>query len=45
MMKDPKDRWSVLTPDGCKACHWEHMIAITNDGPEILTLRKDEKPI
>ncbi len=44
-MKDPKDRWSVLTLDGCVATHAEHMVSITNDGPEILTLRKDEKPI
>ncbi|MBL8776591.1 MAG: type I methionyl aminopeptidase [Acidimicrobiales bacterium] len=32
------DGWSVLTADGSLSCHWEHTIAITEDGPEILTL-------
>lgn len=39
---EPSD-WKVVTPDGTLACHWEHMIAIHEDGPEILTLRDDEK--
>ena len=34
--------WRIVTPDGSPACHWEHMVAITKDGPEILTLRKEE---
>ena len=32
------DGWSVLTADGSLSCHWEHTIAITENGPEILTL-------
>ena len=32
------DGWSVLTADGSLSCHWEHTIAITDDGPEILTV-------
>lgn len=44
-MRDPSDKWTVLTLDGCVATHEEHMIAITNDGPEILTLRKGETPL
>jgi methionyl aminopeptidase len=32
------DGWSVVTADGSLSCHWEHTIAITDDGPEILTL-------
>ena len=32
------DGWSVMTADGSLSCHWEHTIAITDDGPEILTL-------
>lgn len=36
-------RWRVVTPDGCKAVHWEHVVLITDLEPEILTLRKDEK--
>ena len=32
------DGWSVVTLDGSRACHWEHTIAVTDHGPEILTL-------
>ena len=32
------DGWSVVTADGSLSAHWEHTIAITDDGPEILTL-------
>jgi methionyl aminopeptidase len=32
------DGWSVVTADGALSAHWEHTIAITDDGPEILTL-------
>jgi len=32
------DGWSVLTADGSLSAHVEHTIAITDDGPEILTL-------
>jgi methionyl aminopeptidase len=32
------DDWTVKTADGSLAAHWEHSIAITDDGPEILTL-------
>jgi methionyl aminopeptidase len=32
------DRWTVKTADGSRAAHFEHTIAITKDGPEILTL-------
>jgi methionyl aminopeptidase len=28
----------VVTVDGSLSAHWEHTIAITDDGPEILTL-------
>ena len=33
-----EDGWTVRTLDGSLAAHWEHTIAITDDGPEILTL-------
>jgi methionyl aminopeptidase len=33
---DP-DGWTVRTADGSWSAHWEHTIAITPDGPEILT--------
>jgi methionyl aminopeptidase len=32
------DGWTVATADGSLAAHWEHSIAITDDGPQILTL-------
>jgi methionyl aminopeptidase len=31
------DGWTVVTVDGRLAAHWEHTIAITTDGPRILT--------
>lgn len=34
-----RDGWGVVTADGLPACHFEHTIAITKDGPRILTLR------
>jgi methionyl aminopeptidase len=32
-----EDGWTVLTADGSLSAHWEHTVAITDDGPEILT--------
>ena len=32
------DAWSVVTADGGISAHFEHTIAITDDGPEILTV-------
>jgi methionyl aminopeptidase len=32
------DGWTVVTADGSRAAHFEHTVAITDDGPEILTL-------
>ena len=31
------DGWTVLTTDGSLSAHFEHTIAITPDGPQILT--------
>jgi methionyl aminopeptidase len=33
-----EDGWSVVTADGSLSAHFEHTIAVTDDGPEILTL-------
>ena len=33
------DDWTVVTSDGSLSAHFEHTIAITDRGPEILTLR------
>ena len=35
-----KDGWTVVTADGKLAAHFEHTIAVTQDGPKILTLRE-----
>ena len=32
------DDWTVVTADGSLAAHFEHSIAVTEDGPQILTL-------
>jgi methionyl aminopeptidase len=32
------DGWTVVTADGSLSAHVEHTIAITEDGPEVLTV-------
>ena len=32
------DRWTVVTADGKRAAHFEHTIAVTEDGHQVLTL-------
>ena len=32
------DKWTTVTTDGKLSAHFEHTIAITPDGPVILTL-------
>jgi methionyl aminopeptidase len=34
-----RDGWTVVTADGKLAAHFEHTIAVTDEGPRILTLR------
>jgi methionyl aminopeptidase len=34
------DRWTVVTTDGKLSAHFEHTIAVTEDGPEVLTARQ-----
>ena len=36
-VKTLDDGWTVITSDGKRSAHFEHTIAITDDGPEILT--------
>ncbi|NQU37333.1 MAG: type I methionyl aminopeptidase [Actinobacteria bacterium] len=31
------DDWTVVTADGLAAAHWEHTIALTEDGPVVMT--------
>jgi methionyl aminopeptidase len=35
------DDWTVVTSDGKLSCYFEHTVAITESGPEVLTLRPD----
>ncbi len=35
-----KDMWTVRTADGGLSAHFEHTVAITEDGPEVLTRAK-----
>jgi methionyl aminopeptidase len=37
------DGWTVITADGKASAHAEHTIAVTVEGPEILTLTKEQK--
>jgi methionyl aminopeptidase len=32
------DGWAITTKDGSLSAHWEHTVAVTADGPRILTL-------
>ena len=32
------DGWTVVTADGARSAHFEHTVALTDDGPEVLTL-------
>ena len=32
------DRWTVVTADGSLSAHFEHTVAITDNGPRIITL-------
>lgn len=36
------DGWTIVTRDHSLSAHFEHTIAVTEDGPEILTLRQGE---
>jgi methionyl aminopeptidase len=33
-----EDGWTAITVDGSVSAHFEHTVAITKDGPVILTL-------
>lgn len=39
------DGWTVVTDDGSVSAHWEHTIAVTDDGPVVLTARSDEPSV
>lgn len=35
-----EDKWTVVTADGSLAAHFEHTVAVTPEGPQVLTLAK-----
>jgi methionyl aminopeptidase len=37
------DGWTVVTSDGSRAAHFEHTVAVTAEGPWVLTAREEEK--
>jgi methionyl aminopeptidase len=37
-----RDGWTVVTSDGKLSAQFEHTVAVTGDGVEVLTLRRDE---
>jgi methionyl aminopeptidase len=39
------DGWTVVTADGSLAAHFEHTIAVTPKGPEILTVLEGQDPL
>ncbi|HEY6220128.1 MAG TPA: type I methionyl aminopeptidase [Gemmatimonadaceae bacterium] len=36
--KTLSDKWTIVTVDGSRSAHFEHTIAITGDGPRVLTV-------
>ena len=42
-VKLKKDGWTVVTSDKKLSAQWEHTIAVTSDGYEVLTLRTEER--
>lgn len=43
--KKHNDGWTVSTLDGSLSAHFEHTVAVTDAGPEVLTLRDSEEPL
>lgn len=33
-----QDRWTIVTADGSRSAHFEHTVAITEEGPRVLTV-------
>ncbi|RKY70211.1 MAG: type I methionyl aminopeptidase, partial [Candidatus Latescibacterota bacterium] len=33
-----RDGWTIVTRDGSFSAHFEHTVAVTEDGPEVLSL-------
>lgn len=39
------DGWTVVTLDGALSAQFEHTVAVTRDGVQVLTLRPEERPM
>jgi methionyl aminopeptidase len=39
------DGWTVRTADGSLSAHWEHTVAITPEGPQVLTAGESPVPV
>ncbi|RUR31670.1 type I methionyl aminopeptidase [Vreelandella nanhaiensis] len=42
-IKTKKDGWTVVTSDKTLSAQWEHTVAVTANGVEVLTLRDEER--
>jgi methionyl aminopeptidase len=42
---DAEDGWSIYTADGSLASHFEHTVAVTEDGPLVLTRHEGWSPV
>jgi methionyl aminopeptidase len=38
-VKELRDGWTIVTADGSLSAHFEHTVAITDEGPDVLTLQ------
>jgi methionyl aminopeptidase len=38
------DKWTIVTVDGSRSAHFEHTVAITEDGPLVLTASAQPRP-
>ena len=39
------DGWTVVTADGLPSAHFEHTIAVTDNGPVVMTALEDGDPL
>ena len=44
-VKTKKDGWTVVTRDKKLSAQWEHTVAVTETGVEVLTLRPEEQAL
>lgn len=44
-VKTLQDNWTVVTKDGSLSAHFEHTVAVTRNGPDILTLAPAEEAL